>query len=58
MNKVKFNSKIKSMLEESIFGALFTLWTAPIDEPGMDVSKVSKKNNSWIIDNLIIGHRS
>ncbi|MBI2337733.1 hypothetical protein HYU95_00975 [Candidatus Daviesbacteria bacterium] len=58
MSKLKINTKIKRIFEESIFGALFTLWTAPIDEPKMDVSKVSRKNNGWFVDNLIIGHKS
>ncbi|MCL5784259.1 MAG: hypothetical protein M1142_02810 [Patescibacteria group bacterium] len=58
MSRVKLSPKIKQIFEDSIFGALFTLWTAPIDEPKLDISKVSKKNtNNLLLSNLIIGHR-
>ena len=54
-------SNFKKMLKESVFGALFTLWTAPIDEPKLDISqakKPSKITGNWFTNNLIIDHKS
>ncbi|MBI2315114.1 hypothetical protein HYU93_03620 [Candidatus Daviesbacteria bacterium] len=48
------------MFNDSIFGALFTLWTAPIDKPKLDISQAKKANKftgSWFTDNLIVGHK-
>lgn len=58
MNKTKL--VVKEILKESIFDVLFTLWTAPIDEPKLDLSqtKASKAGNNWFPNNLIIGQRS
>lgn len=56
LHKVKLTSK--SVFKNSIFGALFTLWTAPIDNPKLDISKVKKDakiTNTWFFNNLIIG---
>ncbi len=53
-------SSFKKMLTNSIFGALFTLWTAPIDEPKLDISQAKKANKftgSWLTSNLIVGHK-
>lgn len=49
--------KSKTFFEESIFGALFTLWTAPIDEKlQIPDTKPAKKGN-FFFDNLIIAHK-
>ncbi|MBI2196653.1 hypothetical protein HYU45_03505 [Candidatus Daviesbacteria bacterium] len=51
---------IKESIRNSIFGALFTLWTAPIDDPKMDISRVKKQHrmtSNWFPNDLIIGHR-
>ncbi|OGE28783.1 hypothetical protein A2867_04130 [Candidatus Daviesbacteria bacterium RIFCSPHIGHO2_01_FULL_40_11] len=54
----KANPNLKRIFGESVFGALFTLWTAPIDGPKLDLpsTRVSKEgNNNWFSNNLIIG---
>lgn len=58
MKKAKL--QIKRMFKDSIFGALFTLWTAPIDGPKLDLTeaKSPKKGNSWFFTNLIVDQRS
>lgn len=49
---------LKKVFKQSIFGALFTLWTAPIDEYKLDISQVKKpKNSSFFLNNLIVGHK-
>lgn len=53
------NVKVKTIFKDSIFGALFTLWTAPIDEPKLDISRASRKeNNNLFLRNLILGQKS
>lgn len=54
-------SSFKKIFKESVFGALFTLWTAPIDEPKLDISqakKPAKIAGNWFTNNLIVGHKS
>lgn len=58
---MKKTNILKGILKDSIFGALFTLWTAPIDDtklklPSTDKSKQASSN--WLFTNLIIGQRS
>lgn len=50
----------KAIVKESIFGALFTLWTAPIDEPKLDISKAKKPTeviDNLFTNNLIVGQK-
>lgn len=56
MNVLKF----KKLPEESIFGDLFTLWTAPIDSPKLDTShlkKTSKDKKGWFLSNSIVSYK-
>ena len=51
---------MKKVLKESIFGALFTLWTVPIDGEKLSLSAVEKHPKpikNWFPNNLIIGQR-
>ncbi|GEM_PF-2149779 len=55
----KLNIDTKGVLKQSIFGAFYTLWTAPIDNRKLTLpSKKETKENllSGLLDNLIIGH--
>lgn len=59
MSRIRFTST--KIFKQSIFGAFFTLWTAPIDGPKLDiypVKKPAKFTNNWFFDNLIVGHKS
>jgi len=48
----------KTLFEESIFGALFTLWTAPIDNQKLEIpSTKPAKKAGFFFDNLIIAHK-
>lgn len=55
----KIMQHIKDILKDSIFGALFTLWTAPIDNHKLDISQVKseKKKALWFLNNLIVSHK-
>lgn len=56
-----FKSNAKKIFKESIFGALFTLCTAPIDDPKLDISKAKesqKNSNNRLLNNMIIGQKS
>lgn len=57
-HKIKFASK--NLFKRSIFEALITLWTAPIDSPRLDLSKVKKSSkitNTWFFNSLIVGYK-
>lgn len=58
MSRLSFEAK--NILKDSIFGALFTLWIAPIDSFKQDISalkKPSKITNYWFLGNLIVGYK-
>lgn len=57
----RINIDTKGGLKQSIFGAFYTLWTAPIDNPKLTLpSKKTARENllGGLLDNLIIGHTS
>ncbi|MBI2196605.1 hypothetical protein HYU45_03245 [Candidatus Daviesbacteria bacterium] len=62
MSKIhKIRLKTERVLNESIFGAFYTLWTAPIDQPKlkMPAEKITRESSlRGLLDNLIIGHGS
>jgi hypothetical protein len=56
MKNLKQTTKI--LFEQSIFGALFTLWAAPIDNQKLEIpSTKSAKKGGFFFDNLIIAHK-
>ncbi|MCR4305534.1 MAG: hypothetical protein NUV73_00435 [Candidatus Daviesbacteria bacterium] len=48
----------KTIFQNSIFGALFTLWTAPIDDEKLEIPSVKNaRKSNFFLDNLIIAHK-
>ncbi|MDD2823189.1 MAG: hypothetical protein PHQ59_03845 [Candidatus Daviesbacteria bacterium] len=57
----RLNPKYRKVLKKSIFGQLFMLWTSPIDNTKMDITKISNKTKSldnWFPNSLIISQKS
>lgn len=57
MSRFRFTSE--KLFKQSSFGALFSLWTYPLEDERLDITKLKKHSKlpSTFFPNLIVGHK-